>query len=85
MCSVLMVLAVLALAALIVHHRTFSLHLRADPGTMAGQAMMLAGGSDVARLLADPQMTRQEMKSALREHQWALVGGKVCVVNEGRG
>ncbi|KAI0045078.1 hypothetical protein FA95DRAFT_1608004 [Auriscalpium vulgare] len=82
MCSVLMVLAVLALAALIVHHRTFSLHLRADPGTMAGKAMMLAGGSDVARLLADPEMTRREMKSTLREHRWALVGGKVCVVNE---
>ncbi|KAI0045086.1 hypothetical protein FA95DRAFT_1608006 [Auriscalpium vulgare] len=85
MCSVLMVLAVLALAGIIAHHRAFSLHLRADPGTMAGKAMMLVGGSDVAHLLADPEMTRREMKSTLREHRWALVGGKVCVVNEGRG
>ncbi|KAI0060502.1 hypothetical protein BV25DRAFT_938246 [Artomyces pyxidatus] len=81
-CVTLGVLSLLVLGALMGHWQTFHVQLRADPNTMAGQGMLLSGGSDVARLLEDPDMTQREMKDMLRQHRWGLHQGKVCVEDE---
>lgn len=35
--------------------------------------------SDVASVLSGPNLTRREMKDALRKHRWALRDGRICM------
>lgn len=82
-CVILEILAVVALGLLIAHWRTFSVSLRVNPNTMAGQGVMLTRGSDVPWVLDEPGMEQRHMKKALRQHKWALVGGRVCIDDGG--
>ncbi|KAI0263779.1 hypothetical protein BC834DRAFT_885593 [Gloeopeniophorella convolvens] len=77
--AALILLAIAVVAVLLGHWGSWHIQFRMAPHTMAGQGMLLAGGSDVARMLDDPNMTRREIKAVLRKHYWALVDGKVRV------